>query len=64
MLVALLTLAAVALVPVTIGYYLWLARFVAPRLVFLPTRLAITVLAVWVAMPWIVLAAAAWLVWG
>ncbi len=59
--IALLTLLAVALIPTTIGYYLWLARHVAPRLVSLPTRLAITILALWVALPWVALAAAVWL---
>ncbi len=64
MLIALLTLVAVALIPVTIGYYLWLARSIAPRLASLPIRLAITILAVWVALPWIALTAAIWLAWG
>ncbi len=62
--VVLLTVAAVARIPVTIGYYLWLARSVAPRLVSLSTRLAITILAVWVALPLILLTAAVWLVWS
>ncbi len=64
LLVAVLTLAAVALIPVAIGYYLWLARHVAPRLVALPTRLAVTIVAIWVALPWILLTAAGWLLWG
>ena len=34
--IAVVTLAAVALITPTIGYYLWLARHVAPRLVALP----------------------------
>ncbi len=58
--VALLTLLAVVLIPATIVYYLWLVRHVAPRLISLPTRLAITILALWVALPWIVLAIALW----
>ena len=58
--VALLTLLAVGLIPATIAYYLWLARHVAPRLVSLPTRLVITILALWVALPWVVLATALW----
>ena len=58
--VALLTLLAVVLIPAAIAYYLWLSRHVAPRLVPLPTRLAITILALWVALPWVVLAIALW----
>ncbi len=38
--VVLLTVLAVALIPLTIGYYLWLARHVAPRVASLPTRIA------------------------
>lgn len=61
LIVVLLTLLAVALIPVSIGYYLWLARNVAPRVAFLPTRIAIMILGVWIALPWLVVAAAVWL---
>ena len=60
--VALPTLLAVGLIPVTIAYYLWLARHVAPCLVPLPTRLAVAILALWIALPWVVLAIALWVV--
>ncbi len=58
--VALLTLLAVVLIPATIAYYRWLARHVVHRLVPLPMRLAISILALWVALPWVVLAIAFW----
>ena len=61
MIVVVLAVLAVALIPVTIGYYLWLAGHVAPRLVALPTRLAIAVLGFWVALPWLAVAVAVWL---
>ncbi len=61
MIVVVLAALAVAVVPVTVGYYLWLARHVAPRLVSLPTRLAIAILGLWVALPWIALATVVWL---
>ncbi len=61
LIVALLAGLAVAVIPATVGYYLWLARHVAPRLVPLPARLAIAILGLWVALPWAVLAAAVWL---
>ena len=60
-LVALSTVLAVAVVPACIAYCLWLARHVAPRLVSLPTQLAIAILGLWVALPWVGLAAATWL---
>lgn len=53
MIVVVLTVLAVALIPVMVGYYLWLGRHIAPRLVFLPPRLAIAVLGFWVALPWL-----------
>ncbi len=59
--VVLMTLLAVVLIPVSIAYYFWLARHVAPRVARLPTRLAIFVLGLWIALPWLVLAAAVWL---
>ncbi len=62
MIVVVLTLLAVALIPATTGYYLWLAQHLAPRLVVLPTRLAIAILGGWIALPWIVLALVVWAV--
>ena len=61
MIVVVLAVLAVAVIPVTVGYCLWLARHVAPRLASLPTRLAIAILGLWVALPWIALATAVWL---
>ncbi len=61
MIVVLLILLPLAVIPLATRYYLWLAQHVAPRLVPLPIPLAITICAFWVALPWIVLAAAAWL---
>ena len=61
MIVAVLTVLAIVVIPVTAGYYLWLARHVLPRLVSLPIRLAITILGLWMALPWIALATAVWL---
>ncbi|MDP9366337.1 MAG: hypothetical protein M3Q10_19300 [Chloroflexota bacterium] len=60
--VVVLAALAVAIVPVSVAYSHWLARNVAPRLAFLPTRLAIAVLGAWVALPWVALAAVAWVV--
>ncbi len=62
--VALLALLAMALIPASIMYYLWLAKHVAPCLVALPTRLAISVLALWVALPWVLGATVLWLARG
>ena len=59
--VALLVLLAIAVIPITVRYYLWLARHVLPRLVPLPIRLAIVILGLWIALPWIVLTTAVWL---
>ena len=61
MLVAALTVLAIAVIPVTARYYLWLARHVLPHLVPLPIRLAIVILGLWVALPWIALTMAVWL---
>lgn len=62
--VIVLTLFAVAMIPAMIGYYLWLDRTVLPRLLRAPTRLARTILAVCIALPWIVSVLIAWLVRG
>lgn len=51
---------AVAVIPLTIGYYFWLARHVAPRVARWPPRAAIPFLALWIVFPWLVLAAAIW----
>ncbi len=59
--VALVTLLAVVLIPVSIAYYVLLARHVAPRVAHLPTRLAIFILGLWIALPWLVLATVVWL---
>jgi hypothetical protein len=59
--VALLAVSAIAMIPVMVWYYLWLARRVLPRLVSLPTRLAIIILGLWVALPWLALTAVVWL---
>lgn len=39
----LLTIFALMVIPLTIGYYLWLARTVLPRVAALPPRVAIVV---------------------
>ena len=62
MLVAALTVLAIGVIPVTARYYLWLARRVLPHLVPLPIRLAIVILGLWIALPWIALTTAVWLV--
>ena len=59
--VALLIVLAIAVIPATVRYYQWLARHVLPRLVPLPTRLAIVILGLWVALPWIALTTIVWL---
>jgi hypothetical protein len=56
-----LTLLAIGIIPVTTRYYLWLARTVLPQLVSLPMRLAIFILGLWAALPWIALTTAVWL---
>ena len=59
--VALLAVLAIAVIPATVRYYQWLARHILPRLVSLPTRLAIVILGLWVALPWIALTTVVWL---
>jgi hypothetical protein len=59
--VFLLTLFALAVIPLTIGYYLWLARTVLPRIAAaLPPRSARMVLAMCIALPWFVVAVTVW----
>ncbi|HEV2128181.1 MAG TPA: hypothetical protein VGR22_06150 [Thermomicrobiales bacterium] len=62
--ITLLTLAALAVVPLTIGYYLWLDRAILPRVLKLPTRIARTILALLIALPWVVAALTVWLLRG
>ena len=62
--VILLTLFAVAVIPLTIGYNLWLVRSVLPKLAALPPRVARTVLAICIAWPWIVIAIILWAILG
>ena len=59
--VAVLAVLAIVGIPITVWYYLWLARHILPRLVPLPIRLAIVILGLWVALPWIILTMALWL---
>ena len=59
--VILLTVFALAVVPLTIAYYLWLARTVLPRVAAaLPPRSARMVLAMCIALPWFVVALTVW----
>jgi hypothetical protein len=60
MLIALVILAAIAMIPVTIAYYFWIARHVAPLLLPLPMPLGMTIIALWVAAPWALLAVILW----
>lgn len=62
--VILLILFAVAVIPLTVGYNLWLVRSVLPKLAALPPRVARTVLAICIAMPWIVIAIIVWVLLG
>ncbi len=50
-----------AIVPLTIGYYRWLARVIAPRVSWLPIPIGMTIIACWVAAPWLALLLAVWL---
>jgi hypothetical protein len=60
MLVALVVLAAIMMIPVTIVYYFWIARHIAPHLVPLPMPLGMTIIALWVAAPWALVAVVLW----
>lgn len=62
--VILLILFAVAVIPLTIVYNLWLVRSVLPRLAALPPRVARTVLAMCIALPWIMVAIIVWTLLG
>jgi hypothetical protein len=55
---------AVAIVPATIGYALWVGNHVTPRLVNLPIVFARMIAAFCLALPWIVIAGVVWVVWG
>lgn len=61
MAVLLIVAGALAAIPLTILYYLWIARHVAPRVSWLPIPVGMTIVAVWVAAPWLMLLAAVWL---
>ena len=62
--VILLILFAVAVIPLTIGYNLWLVRSVLPNMAALPPRVARTVLAICIALPWIIVAIIVWALLG
>lgn len=62
--VILLILFAVAVIPLTIVYNLWLVRSVVPRLAALPPRAERTVLAMCIALPWITVAIIVWTLLG
>jgi len=59
--VVVLTVLAIGVIPVTVRYYQWLARHVLPHLAPLPIRLAIVILGLWIALPWIALTTDVWL---
>lgn len=61
MAVLLIAVAALAAIPLSIVYYLWIARQVAPRVAWLPIPVGMTIVAVWVAAPWLALLVAVWL---
>lgn len=52
---------ALAAIPTTIWYYLWIGRHVAPRVSWLPIPVGMTIIACWVAAPWLALLAIVWL---
>ncbi|HQZ89292.1 MAG TPA: hypothetical protein PLR44_04510 [Thermomicrobiales bacterium] len=52
---------AVAAIPLSIFYYLWIGRRVAPRVAWLPIPVGMTVVAGWVVAPWVVLLGIVWL---
>ena len=54
---------ACAIVPLTLIYYRWLARAIAPRIAWLPLLIGMTIIAGFVAAPWAVVLVAVW-VWG
>jgi hypothetical protein len=58
--VLLLAVFAVAVIPIVIGYYLWLARSIVPKTIILPPLLARTAIALCVALPWIASALILW----
>jgi hypothetical protein len=59
--VIVLTVFALAVIPLTAWYYLWLARAVLPRVrSVLPPRIARTVLALCIALPWCVAGLGHW----
>ncbi|MCO5175951.1 MAG: hypothetical protein M9890_03110 [Thermomicrobiales bacterium] len=56
-------LVACAIVPLTLIYYRWLARAIAPRVLWLPLPVGMTIIACCVAAPWLVVLALVW-TWG
>lgn len=58
--VILITVLALAVIPLTIGYYLWLSRTVVPKVIVLPPLIARTVLAMCIAFPWFAMALVVW----
>jgi hypothetical protein len=60
--VAVAILFAIVMIPLTIRYYMWLARHVAPRLTGLPFPIGMTIIALWVFCPWGVLALVLWMI--
>jgi len=55
-------LVACAVVPLTIVYYRWLARAIAPRVSWLPLLIGMTIIAGFVAAPWLLVLAVVWVV--
>jgi hypothetical protein len=64
LLIFLVIVLAIAVIPATIGYYFWLARNVAPRVAWMPPRVAVPVMAFWIALPCLLLAVTMWLLVG
>jgi len=59
--VLLIVVGALAAIPLSILYYLWIGRHVAPRVAWLPLPVGMTIVAGWVAAPWLALLAVVWL---
>lgn len=55
-----LALFAVVIIPLSIAYYAWLGRHLAPRLVALPIILGISIFALVAALPWLIVATLVW----
>ncbi len=61
LLVVALTGLAIGIIPVMVQYYRWLTQHILPHLVSLPIRLAIVILGLWIALPWVALTTVVWL---